>query len=62
MGLSREDAGRLLVLLKANAVEMAADLRDAGWEEDERGLWRRGPYRLGLLDAHAVMLKQDGVE
>lgn len=62
MGLSREDAGRLLVLLKANAVEMAADLRDAGWEEDDRGLWTHGPHRLGLLDAHAVMLEQDGAK
>lgn len=52
-GLSREDVGRLLTLLKANAEEMARELRDAGWVEDERGLWRKGwGPRLHLLDAH----------
>lgn len=55
--LSAEDKGRLLLWLKGGAMEMAAELRDAGWEEDERGLWRRDGKGRGwnLLDAHATL-------
>jgi hypothetical protein len=55
MGLSADDTNRLLLWLKANAEETARDLRDAGWEENERGLWRRGDHRgLHLFDAANV--------
>lgn len=38
MGLKREKLGALLLpWLKSNAEEMARDLRDAGWEEDDVG-------------------------
>lgn len=54
-GLTKEQGAALLSWLKGNAMEMAADLRDAGWEEDERGLWSMGEHRgMHLLDA-AVM-------
>lgn len=47
----------LLPWLKANAEEMARDLRDAGWEEDELGLWRirgrRGAFH--IFSAHEIM-------
>jgi hypothetical protein len=51
-----ENLGALLLpWLKANAEEMAAELRDAGWEEDERGLWSgEGHRRLHLFDAHEI--------
>lgn len=56
-GLTPGNASRLLSWLKGNAEEMARELRDAGWEEDERGLWRRRKRQRGLhlLDAHEVM-------
>jgi hypothetical protein len=55
MGLSADDTNRLLLWLKANAAETARDLRDAGWEEDARGLWSRGNHRgLHLIDAEDV--------
>lgn len=45
----------LLPWLKANAEEMAHELRDAGWTEDERGLWGSDGYRrLHLFDAHEI--------
>jgi len=45
----------LLPWLKANAEEMAAELRDAGWEEDGCGLWSNGTHRrLHLFDAHEI--------
>jgi hypothetical protein len=52
--LGTEDKGRLLEWLKGNALEMAAELREADWEEDERGLWREGGKGMGLhlFDAH----------
>jgi hypothetical protein len=51
-----ENLGALLLpWLKADAEEMAADLRDAGWREDERGLWRReGHGSHHLFDAHEI--------
>lgn len=54
MPLSTKDSGRLLEWLKGNALEMARELRDAGREEDERGLWRDGGKGMGLhlFDAH----------
>ena len=53
--LSSDDKNRLLMLLKANAEETARELRDAGWEEDKRGLWSMGPHRgLHLFDAAGV--------
>lgn len=58
--LTRDDASHILVWLKGNALEMAAELRDAGWEEDERGLWRmdgRG-RALHLLEAHEAMRRR----
>lgn len=55
MGLSADDRNRLLLWLKANAEETARELREAGWEEDERGLWIRGAHRgMHLLDAENV--------
>lgn len=60
-GLTPGDASRLLLWLKGNAEAMARELRDAGWEEDERGLWRDtwGTERgLGLLDAHEAMRRK----
>lgn len=46
----------LLPWLKANTEEMAADLREAGWAEDERGLWNgEGHRRLHLFDAHEIV-------
>lgn len=59
--LTRDEASRLLLWLKGNALEMAAELRDAGWEEDGRGLWRDtwGKARgLSLLDAHEAMRRR----
>ena len=56
--LTPADASRLLAWLKGNALDMARELRDAGWEEDKRGLWRDtwGKARgMGLLDAHEAM-------
>lgn len=60
MPLSTEDKGRLLSWLKGNALDIAAELRDAGWEEDERGLWRRRGrgFGLHLFDAHEAMRSQ----
>lgn len=46
----------LLPWMRANAEEMAADLREAGWEEDGLGLWNReGHKRLHLFDAHEIV-------
>lgn len=46
----------MLPWLKANAEEMAHELREAGWEEDERGLWSgEGHKRLHLFDAHEIV-------
>lgn len=46
----------LLPWLKANAEEMAADLRDAGWVEEGRGLWSGEGYRrLHIFDAHEIV-------
>jgi hypothetical protein len=62
--MTPENLGALLLpWLKANAEEMASDLRDAGWEEDERGLWSiPGTERwtnqfqgLHLFDAHEIV-------
>ena len=52
--MTSADSARLLLWLKGNALEMAAELREAGWEEDVRGLWRNGGRGLGLhlFDAH----------
>ena len=54
MSLTREEGAALLSWLKGNALEMAAELRDVGWAEDERGLWRDGGkgIALHLFDAH----------
>lgn len=54
--LSEADTNRLLLWMKANAEEMARDLHDAGWEEDEAGLWRYNGKgrRMHLYDAHAL--------
>lgn len=54
MSLTREEGAALLSWLRGNALEMAAELREGGWEEDERGLWRyAGKGRgLHLFDAH----------
>jgi hypothetical protein len=59
--LSTDDAGRLLEWLKGNALEMAHELREAGWEEDARGLWREGGKGMGcnLFDAHRAATKLD---
>lgn len=55
MGLSAGDRNRLLLWLKANAEETARELREAGWEEDERGLWSMGEHRgMHLLDAASL--------
>lgn len=55
-----ENLGALLLpWLKANAEEMAADLRDAGWEKDGRGLWSLGAHRrLHLFDAHEIARRE----
>ena len=46
----------LLPWLKANAEEMARELREAGWKEDARGLWHGdGHRRLHLFDAHEIV-------
>ena len=48
----------LLPWLKANSEQMAADLRDAGWEEDEHGTWHHPPtkrWRYHLFDAHEIV-------
>jgi len=48
----------LLPWLKANAEEMAADLREAGWVEDEHGAWHHPPtkrWRYHLFDAHEIV-------
>lgn len=46
----------LLPWLRSNAEEMAHELREAGWEEDERGLWSgEGHKRLHLFDAHEIV-------
>lgn len=54
MGLTKEQSAALLSWLRGNALEMASELRDAGWEEDERGLWRFDGKGMGLhlFDAH----------
>lgn len=60
--LTRDDAFRLLLWLKGNALEMARELRDAGWEEDERGMWRDTwgkALGLGLLEAHEAMSRAE---
>lgn len=56
MKTTPENMGALLLpWLKAHAEETARELRDAGWEEDERGLWSRGEHRgLHLLDADGL--------
>ena len=52
--MTSADSARLLLWLKGDALEMASELREAGWEEDARGLWRKGGRGLGLhlFDAH----------
>lgn len=52
--MTREEGAALLSWLRGNALEMAAGLREGGWEEDERGMWRLGGkgHGLHLLDAH----------
>lgn len=62
MGLSADDRNRLLLWLKANAEETAREMRDAGWEEDECGLWSMGEHRgMHLLDA-ANVARESGSE
>jgi hypothetical protein len=52
-----ENLGSLLLpWLKTNAEEMARELHDAGWEEDDLGLWSGdGHRRLHLFDAHEIV-------
>lgn len=53
--MTEDDRSRILLWLKANAEETARELREAGWEEDERGLWSMGEHRgMNLLDAADV--------
>jgi hypothetical protein len=57
-----DEVGReaLLKWLKGNALEIEAELRDAGWEEDGRGLWSCGEHkRLHLFDAHEVATREE---
>ena len=56
MSASENLGALLLPWLKANAEEMAAELRNAGWKEDARGLWHGdGHKRLHLFDAHEIV-------
>lgn len=60
-GVTRDAAGLLLLWLRASAEDMAHELRNAGWEEDERGLWRDtwGTRRdMHLYEAHNVMRRE----
>lgn len=57
--MTPDDTARLLSWLKGNALEMAAELRDAGWEEDEHGAWHHPPskrWRYHLFDAHEIAM------
>lgn len=54
---ARENIGALLLpWLKAHADDTAQELRSAGWEEDERGLWQYNGKgrRYHILDAAEV--------
>lgn len=61
--MTTDDAGRLLEWMKGMARDMAHELREAGWEEDERGLWSLPQVAgwsnqfdgLHLFDAHEEM-------
>lgn len=54
--MTPDATNRLLLWMKANAEEVVRDLREAGWEGDERGIWSRGARKgLHLFDAHEVM-------
>jgi hypothetical protein len=60
VGLTTEQGAALLKWLKGNALEMADELRDVGWEEDERGRWSKGKRRhLSIFDAHEVARQQE---
>ena len=65
LGEVMDEMGResLVRHLRQHAVDVATFLRDAGWAEDERGLWSRGGHRrMHLFDAHEVAKAQQACE
>lgn len=61
--MTDEQRAALMQWLRGEAMEQARALREAGWEEDERGLWHlpemRPGSRLHLLDAYDAMARGD---